>query len=86
MSRLPPHERPTPQELAAGQGRNPWACRGCGCVNWEVKDSRQRGAEPRKRDRVCRNCGELLPTMEVPVPPGCTLKVVPEDEEEEVAA
>ncbi len=85
MSRPPPEDRPTPQQLASGNA-NPWACKGCGCVNWEVRDSRQRGSDPRKRERECRNCGQPLTTFEVPVPAGHKLAIVPiEDEEPERA-
>lgn len=84
MNRPLPNDRPTPQELIAGNKGDPWACRSCGCKRWKVVDSRQYGIEPRKRERICGNCGEPLPTQEVPVPPGYKLVVVPEEDEESV--
>jgi hypothetical protein len=54
---------------AEAENGDPWACRACGCRDWRVRDSRLTGAGPRKRERVCRNCGEPLTTMELPVPP-----------------
>jgi transcriptional regulator NrdR family protein len=61
-------------------------CRMCGCMMTEVADSRPTGFASAKRQRQCRNCKEPVTTYEVPVPEGFKVKVVPEDEEEEVAA
>ncbi len=71
--------------MAMSNGQNPWACRSCGCINWKVKDSRFNGAEPKKRERMCRNCGEPMTTYEVPVPEGFKLAIVPVGDEAEGA-
>ena len=73
-------------EARGASGADPWACRSCGCRLWSVKDSRLAGAGPRKRERVCENCGEPMTTQELPVPPGHKLAVVPDEEEECEAA
>lgn len=62
------------------KGRDPWACRSCGCCHWEVSDSRHVAGGPRRRWRVCRNCGEPMRTLEIPVPEGHTVQIVPESE------
>lgn len=87
MTRPAPEDRPTPAELIARRnGKDPWACRMCGSRATEVVDSRQHGTGPRKRVRRCLHCKEPSTTQEIPVPEGFKVKVVPEDEEEEVAA
>lgn len=66
-------------ETAEAQGADFWACPRCGCRDWRVRDSRlEDGNEPRKRQRVCRNCNGILPTQELPVPKGFKLVIVPE--------
>lgn len=84
MTRPPPEDRPTAEQLAAqAAGNNPWACPRCGCRGpHRVANSYEAGGE-RKRRRICRNCGQgLIRTSEVPVPDGFKVVVVPEDEEE----
>lgn len=63
------------REAAEVEGADPWACPRCGCRDWRVVNSHEYGG-PRKRQRQCRNCEYDLPTLEVPVPDGYTLKVV----------
>lgn len=87
MTRPEPQHRPTARQLAAqSQGSDPWACRMCGCRATEVVDSRQHGTGPRKRVRRCLHCKEPMSTQEIPVPDGFKIAVVPDEEEEEVAA
>lgn len=64
-------------EAAEADGANPWACPRCGCTDWRVVDSRLIGTT-RRRQRACRNCHTAIPTLEVPVPKGYTVIVVPE--------
>lgn len=64
------------RESQEGSGVDPWACPSCGCKDWRIANSHEYGG-PRKRQRICRNCGHELPTLEVPVPAGHTLKVIP---------
>ena len=60
-------DRPTLRQLAQqSAGSDPWACRVCGCRNWDVYRTVQR-LSYRKRERVCRNCGNRIITAEVPV-------------------
>ena len=82
MANPPPNERPTAAELQAmSSGKNPWACPRCGCAGpHRVVNSYEVGGE-RKRRRFCRNCKQLIRTVEVPVPEGFEVRVVPEDEE-----
>ena len=68
-------------EAAEVEGIDPWACRLCGCRMWSTKDSRPRGEGPRRRLKICRNCGEPITTYELPVPPGHKLAVLPEAHE-----
>lgn len=67
---------------AAGVEADPWACPRCGCKGpHKVVNSYEAGGERRRR-RVCRNCGQgLIRTAEVPVPSGCKILVVDDDEE-----
>lgn len=72
-------ERPTLADLAAkSREANPWACPSCGCCDWRVVNSHAY-AGPRKRQRECRNCKAPLRTLELPVPDGFSLQVVPEE-------
>ena len=84
---IPPEQRPTPQQLAAQSSAvNPWACPRCGCEGpHKVVNSYEVGGE-RKRRRVCRNCNQLIRTVEVPVPDGKSVRVVSDEEIEEEAA
>lgn len=59
--------RPTAQELQAKATENPWACRSCGCCDWRVVRSQFEEGVGRKRERICRHCGEPMATIEVPV-------------------
>lgn len=52
-----------------------WACPRCGDKDWRVADSRFDGTE-RRRQRVCRNCHESLPTVELPQPKGFRVVLV----------
>lgn len=70
------------REAVEGEGGG---CRMCGCKMTEVADSRPLGFASAKRQRRCRNCKEPVTTVEVPVPEGFKIKVVPEDEEEVAA-
>lgn len=63
----------------AAEGRDIWACPACGCKDWRIANSHEWGG-PRKRQRICRHCGHEMPTQEVPVPEGYTLKAVPRDD------
>jgi hypothetical protein len=72
-------QREAREQQAAEAEADPWACRSCGCRDWRVADSRLRGTGPRRRERICRHCGEPLPTQELPVPDGFKLVVVPEE-------
>ena len=67
------------REAAAAAGSDLWACPRCGCRDWRVVNSHEYGG-PRRRQRECRNCGYDLPTLEVPIPDGHTIKVVGKDE------
>jgi hypothetical protein len=58
--------------------RDPWACR-CGCKKTEVVRTALRGGV-RRRERRCLDCGEPMDTLEIPVPPGMRLVVIPETE------
>jgi len=40
-------------------------CPKCGCKQWRVRDTVP-VAEEIRRYRVCRNCGHILTTLEVP--------------------
>lgn len=70
----------TPAEYAAeASGGDPWACPRCGCKDTRVIDSRFNGVE-RRRMRVCRHCSTPIPiTLEVPVPDGFRLELVPDE-------
>lgn len=83
MTRPPPEQRPTARQLAAqSAGADPWACPRCGCRGpHKVVNSYETGGE-RKRRRVCRNCNQLIRTVEVPVPDGCQVRVVNDEEDE----
>lgn len=93
MTRLPPNERPTAQELAAGAVSS-GACPRCGCRDWRgeknssVESTRKPDGRGIVRRRVCRHCGQTaFKTEEVVVPEGHRLLVVPDEEiEEEFAA
>lgn len=65
-------------DAVQADGLDPWACPRCGCKDWRVVDSRLVGGA-RKRQRACRHCHTNLPTLEVPVPKGFTVMLVPED-------
>lgn len=73
--------RPTLAELAASAaqagGEDPWACPNCGCRDWRVVNSHERNGL-RKRQRVCRHCGQPIRTLEIPVPDGYKIKIEPE--------
>lgn len=79
--------RKTLEQLAAAGNPDPWACPRCGCKGpHRVANSYEVGGQ-RKRRRICRNCGQgLIRTVEVPVPDGCRLKVVDDEEDERVRA
>lgn len=76
-------QRLTLAQMAAqsqqSEGVDPWACRSCGCKDWRVRDSRMNG-DVRKRERVCRHCGEPMTTYEAPVPPDHIIMVIPESQ------
>jgi hypothetical protein len=62
--------RKTLGEMAAeqhGKDFNPWACRSCGCCHWKVTRSQFQDGVGRRRERLCRNCGEPMVTIELPV-------------------
>lgn len=78
--------RKTLGEMAAGGNADPWACPRCGCKGPHRVVNSYEVAGERKRRRVCRNCSQLIRTVEVPVAEGQRLKVVSEDEEERARA
>lgn len=57
-------------------GVNPWACTRCGCNDWRVAGTYELNGK-RRRQRVCRNCQTPMRTLEIPVPPGHDVVVVP---------
>lgn len=81
MTRKPPHERLSiAQIIAARNGSGGmWECPTCGCNGWKTVNSHENGG-PRKRQKVCLHCGTPVRTLEVPVPDGYTLAIVPEGE------
>lgn len=89
MSRPPPHERPTPDQLI---GASSYICPHCGAAEWrgEMKSKVETTRHPdgritTVRYRLCQCRQHRFRTEETVVPDGHKLKVVPE-EEEEVAA
>lgn len=54
-------------------------CPACGCKDFRVTNT-WLGHDVRKRLRRCRNCGEPVNTLEVAVPEGHKVKVVPKHE------
>lgn len=99
LTKLPPHERPTPQDYVSGQrkrlapipvqqpGGDPWICRFCKAPNWGVEVTQMVPGSGWQRRRICRNCkrpmldsqGQPMHTVEVPVPSGHKVMVVPEE-------
>ena len=91
---IPPHERPTAQQLAAqSNGGDAYACPRCGCKDWRGEDNsavektrHPSGGGQTIRRRICRHCGQsAFRTIEAVVPEGMKLQVVPEDEGIEAA-
>lgn len=72
----------TPEEWAAeAAGAKPWACPRCGCEGPHRVETTYDVGEERKRRRICRNCGKgLIRTVEVPVPDGHKVLVVPDED------
>jgi transcription elongation factor Elf1 len=63
----PKRKRWTLRQLAdKAKGEDAWSCRVCGCRDWRVSNTYINGGV-RKRNRICRNCGEPLATIEIPV-------------------
>lgn len=91
---IPPHERPTAQQLASGSTGGGYACPRCGCKDWRGEDNSfvEKTRHPANssqtvRRKICRHCGQsAFRTIEAVVPEGMKLQVVPEDEEESEAA
>jgi hypothetical protein len=60
-------KRWTLRELAAlARGTDGWTCRTCGCRDWRIVNSHHR-SNGRVRQRVCRHCGEVIATLEIPI-------------------
>jgi transcriptional regulator NrdR family protein len=53
-------------------------CPACGCRDFRVTNT-WLGEGSRKRLRRCRNCGEPVTTLEVPVKDGFEIKSVPKE-------
>lgn len=70
-------------EMQAEANANGIACPRCGCkhIDWDVPESRWfEGGK--KRWRVCRNCKHRIDTVEVHVPNGHKVAIVPVKDDE----
>lgn len=87
-------QRKTLADMAAEASNGPgYACSRCGCKDWRGEDGsfvesvrHPKNQQYSRRKRICRHCGQTsFVTMEVVVPEGHTLKIVPDEEEERAA-
>lgn len=81
MTYVPPEDRQSLSQLAAesiqSEGADPWACPKCGCCDWRVVNTYLRDGK-RRRQRACRHCHTPMITLEVPVPKGSRVEIVPD--------
>ena len=59
-------KRPTLAELATESTGDVWTCRRCGCRMWAVVNTYILKSGHIRRIRACRNCHEVLRTVEEP--------------------
>lgn len=65
MTRLPPDERPTAEELRSG-GKGTIACPNCGCQDFRSGRATALPSGATKRYEYCRHCGKGVVTKQPP--------------------